>query len=111
MIFNVGCSWSRKVPPIVVKTKTIDELYSVPEDKKNYSAIATVDNSLKSTVFSKLSQESSAIGLTWLLSPEPTSTPSIELEDIVRSAEFENAVDKEQYLLNKIKMTGEKIKF
>lgn len=91
-------------------TKPIDALYPVPENKKNYCAIATFDSNVKSDVFSKLSQQSHSIGLTWLLSPEPLITSSIEIEDIIRSSEFENATDREQYLLSKVRMSEEEIK-
>jgi len=33
-------------------TKPIDALYPVPENKKNYCAIATFDSNVKSDVFS-----------------------------------------------------------
>lgn len=53
---------------------------------------------------------SHSIGLKWLLSPEPLITSSIEMEDIIRSSEFENATDREQYLLSKVYMSEEEIK-
>lgn len=50
------------------------------------------------------------IGLTWLLSPEPVITEKIiELEDIIRSLEFEEYVDKQQYLLKKVHMSNNDI--
>lgn len=96
IILNIGCSWSKKVPPTLVTTKPIDALYPAPDNKKNYCAIATFDNNLKFDVFSMLSQQSHSIGLTWLLSPEPLLPPSIEIEDIIRSSEFKKATDREQ---------------
>lgn len=87
---HIGCSWSKKIPPKLVTTSTIDELYPVPQDKLNYCAIPTTNiENIKPDVFLKLNNLGSVIGLTWLLSPESETIPLIELEDIIRSAEFE----------------------
>lgn len=48
--------------------------------------------------------------LTWLLSPESVISEKIfELENIIRSAEFEECVYNQQYLLKKIYMNNNDI--
>jgi len=51
----------------------------------------------------------SVVGLTWLLSPEPEFIPEVELEDIIRSSEFEQSNDKQQYLFEKVGMNDDDI--
>ncbi|XP_008180300.1 uncharacterized protein LOC103308536 [Acyrthosiphon pisum] len=99
-----SCSWSKKIHPSLVTTKTIDELYPVPQDKVDYCATVTISNSFKDSVFSKLTNLGILVGLTWLLFPEPEFIPVVELEDIIRSSEFEQSNDKQQYLFEKIGM-------
>lgn len=106
----IGCSWSKKIPPPLVSTKTIDELYPVPLDKVDYCPIKiNDDNTLKSDVYSELTNLHCVVGLTWLLSPEPSSVPLVELEDILRSEEFEKCSDKQQYLLDKVSINNDDI--
>lgn len=106
---HVGCSWSKKIPPSLVTTKTIDELYPVPQDKVDYCATVAISNSFKDDLFSKLTNLGSVVGLSWLLSPEPEFIPVVELEDIIRSSEFEQSNDKQQYLFEKVSMNDDDI--
>jgi len=49
-------------------------------------------------VFSKLTNLGSVVGLIWLLFPEPKCIPVVELEDIIRSSEFEQSINNNIYL-------------
>lgn len=55
-----------------MSTKTIDELYPVSLDKVDYCPIKinTNTNTLKSDVYSELTNLHCVVSLTWLLSPE-----------------------------------------
>jgi len=44
IILSRYCSKCKNVPPPLVTTKPIDALYTVPENKKNYCAIAIFDS-------------------------------------------------------------------
>lgn len=59
-------------------------------------------------MFSKLTNLGIVVGLSWLLSPEPGFIPVVELEDI-RSSEFEQSNDKQQYLFEKVSMIDDDI--
>lgn len=60
-------------------------------------------------MFSKLTNLGSVVGFMWLLSPEPEFIPVVELEDIIRSSEFEQSNDKQQYLIEKVGMNDDDI--
>ncbi|KAL4153009.1 hypothetical protein QTP88_000842 [Uroleucon formosanum] len=91
-----------------VSVTSANELYPVSQDKVDYCTTVAIRSSFKDDVFSKLTNLGIVVGLSWLLSPEPGFIPVVELEDI-RSSEFEQSNDKQQYLFEKVSMIDDDI--
>lgn len=111
-VTDTPCQWSVPKQDQDSSTKTIDDMYPVPEVYEDYIC-TTVDNTddLKSDIYQKLSQSEKpcSVGLLWLLSPEPIMQNSLpnDLRTIFTSTEFLQVSDKRGYLEEKAKIDEE----
>lgn len=111
-VTDTPCQWSVPTEDRNSGIKTIEEMYPLPEKYEDYIC-TTINNTdeMKSTVYKKLSESEKqhSVGLTWLLSPEPSMQNSLphELKTIFNSQDFLQAENKRTFLEEKAKIDEE----
>ena len=107
-VTDIECKWAAKKSK-EEEVKTIDEIYI---GKSHVSCDTKLTEAEITNFRTRLQQFGTAVGFTWLLSPEPTVVLGLlpDVEDFIFSEEYFTAEDKQKCFLEKMKVSSETIK-
>ncbi|XP_031333375.1 uncharacterized protein LOC116182925 [Photinus pyralis] len=108
-ITDVGCSWSAKKKLEKAQIKTIENFY---KEGNHHSTTRELTDDEIAMFRAQLQKTGTAVGFSWLLSPEPVSEGSllVNIEDFLFSAEYLSATNKVEFFANKLQVSSETIK-
>lgn len=104
-ITDKACSWNRQKPSVTDSVTRISDLY--PSKQPDYVAVQRTSTTAEVEQFRKDLGHANTVGFTWYLRPEPSPAINIipSIESIIFSIEYTTSLDKENYFVEKCKVT------